>query len=287
MRFSTVLIPYSVWTRYFTPTEWAAAFARGYIVLISPTDYFGRLQNNTELAENRLILGENALVFYETREQWNTHNPSSLNWVPATSRLSPLNGQYVARIPAITATDNGDKIIRGFNTKKPKGAGIRVYEYASKSAIEQCRLQLEALFWLCADADAVVVANGMGLEDAAKRKQGIIRICEDRQLLDYGRLVKARILNEQRRTICPLCLEELSSQGFFSRMEQAEGREVLDLTVTQLNLFHIEELRMGAFNHHPYNLGWGHHHCNVVVKDSGIAKTLEWMRKVVEKNTTP
>jgi ribosomal protein L34 len=172
------------------------------------------------------------------------------------------------------------------NTKKPKGAGIRVFEYASKSEIEQCRIQLEAIFWLCVDADAVVVANGMSLEDAAKRKQGIIRLCEDGQLLDYDRLIKSRILNEQRRTICPLCLEELSSQGFFSRMEQAEGREVLDLTVTQLNLFHIEELRMGAFNHRPYNLGWGHHHCNVVGKDSGIAETLEWMRKVVDRNAT-
>lgn len=67
-------------------------------------------------------------------------------------------------------------------------------------------------------------------------------------------------------------------------MEQAEGREVLDLTITQVNLFHINELRVGVFNHRPYNLGWGHHHCNVVVKDSGIDKTLLWMRDVVERN---
>jgi hypothetical protein len=118
-RFSTVLIPYSVWTRHFTPTEWAATFARGYIVLISPTDYFGRLQNNTELAENKLTLGENSLVFYQTRKEWNAHDPGPLNWVPATSRLSPLNGQYVARISANTAADNGDKIIRGFNMTLP------------------------------------------------------------------------------------------------------------------------------------------------------------------------
>jgi hypothetical protein len=81
-----------------------------------------------------------------------------------------------------------------------------------------------------------------------------------------------------------LCLEELPSQGFFSRMEQAEGRVVPDLTITQLNLFHIAELRVGALNHRPYNVGWGHHHCNVVVKDSGISKTLEWMRDVLNRN---
>ena len=102
--------------------------------------------------------------------------------------------------------------------------------------------------------------------------------------MDVARLTKARILNARGKTICPLCLEELSSQGFFNRMAQAEGREVTDLTITQLNLFHIEELRFGLLNHRPYNVGWGHHHCNVVVKDSGILATLEWMRQVLDRN---
>jgi hypothetical protein len=92
------------------------------------------------------------------------------------------------------------------------------------------------------------------------------------------------MLNARGKTICPLCLEELSSQGFFNRMAQAEGREVTDLTITQLNLFHIEELRYGLLNHRPYNVGWGHHHCNVVVKDSGILATLMWMGQVLSRN---
>jgi ribosomal protein L34 len=116
------------------------------------------------------------------------------------------------------------------------------------------------------------------------RRESKLRACEQTGLLDLKRLSDARIVNKKGRTVCPLCLEELSSQGFFSRMEQAEGRAVLDITVTHLNLFHIEELRMGSFNHRPYNLGWGHHHCNVVVKDSGILKTLGWMHMVVQKN---
>ena len=56
------------------------------------------------------------------------------------------------------------------------------------------------------------------------------------------------------------------------------------LTVTEVSLFHIRELRTGEFNHKPYNLGWGHHHCNVVVKDAGIDATLEWMREVIARN---
>ena len=99
-----------------------------------------------------------------------------------------------------------------------------------------------------------------------------------------GRNTSSRILNHSKITICPLCLEEVSAEGFFSKMEQANGREVLDLTITQLNLFHIEELSYGVFNHKPYNLGWGHHHCNVVVKDSGILETLQWMAEIVAEN---
>lgn len=56
------------------------------------------------------------------------------------------------------------------------------------------------------------------------------------------------------------------------------------MTVTEVSLFHIHELRTGEFNHVPYNLGWGHHHCNVVVKDSGIEQTLQWMRDVIWRN---
>ena len=283
-RNSTVLIPYPVWGRHFTPAEWAKNFEKGYIVLIPPAEYFDRLQHGAALAGIGLELGQNALVFYETRTQWLAHDPATLNWVPAESRLAPLRGQYVARISATTAADNGAKIVRGFTTKENKGAGIRVYEYANNEAIDHCRFQLEALFWLCIDAETVAVANGMTEANAALRKREILRLCEEHRLLDYARLAEVRILNRGRRTICPLCLQELSSQGFFSRMEQAEGREVLDLTVTQLNLFHIDELRMGAFNHRPYNLGWGHHHCNVVVKDAGIQKTLLWMDEVLKRN---
>ena len=120
--------------------------------------------------------------------------------------------------------------------------------------------------------------------DAATRKAAILAECRKIGLLDTERLSKARILNAQQNTICPLCLEELSGQRFFNRMEQAGGRNVPDLTVTQVNLFHIQELKTGILNHRPYNVGWGHHHCNVVVKDSGILETLVWMRDVVERN---
>ena len=282
-RSSTVLIPYACWDLCTMPPDAESKYEKGFIVLLSPSEYFGVENVATVLTAKGVAIGVNALVFYETREEWNAHNPDELNWQPAKRRVNPLGGQYVARISATTAAD-GKKIVRGFDTTKPKGAGIRVYEYASSEITAKCRLQLEALFWLCHDSEDVVVANGMTTAAAEGRKAAIMAKCKQSDLLDTTQLVSARVLNSRCKTICPLCLEELSGQGFFNRMEQAEGRLVHDLTITQLNLFHIAELRFGVLNHRPYNLGWGHHHCNVVVKDSGIQKTLEWMRQVVNRN---
>ncbi len=284
LRNSTVLIPYNSWE--LCKLEEPQVYENGFIVLISPDDYFATStwSIETELEEKGLELGVNALVFYETREQWIAYNPVALGWTSAIQRKNPLGGQYVARVPATTAAVNGEKVNLGFTQTGMKGAGIRVYEYASSTTIDYCRQQLEALFWMCRDSDAVAITNGMTAEQVAERKSANLSLCQQNGLLDIGQLIQARTLNRAGYTICPLCLDELSGQGFFNRLEQAEGREVPDLTVTQINLFHIEELRYGLLNHRPYNLGWGHHHCNVVVKDSGIFPTLEWMRGILDRN---
>nr|ADZ31428.3 PflMI [Pseudomonas fluorescens] len=283
-RNSTVLIPYLLWEQGAAPPPGEENFANGFITLVPPLHYFGTVNIDAELEMRGLEIGVNALVFYQTRTEWNVNNPENLGWEPAENRISPLGGQYVARIAATTALDNGEKIIRGFTTSKVKGAGIRLFEYAGEKDIRACRLQLEALFWMCRDSTEVAIINGMTAQDALSRSTYNAAECQKYDLLDLNRLHEARIINTDGRTICPLCLEELSGEGFLSRLEQAEGREVHDLTVTKLNLFHISELRFGVYNHKPYNLGWGHHHCNVVVKDSGIIETLQWMYEVVHRN---
>lgn len=285
-RSSTVLIPYRCWAICSKSTDGSRSYQNGFIVLVSPDDFFCSNHTKAELTGKGLSLGKNALVFYETRTQWDANNPESLKWKAANSRTNPLGGKYVARVPATTALEAGEKITRGFDVTSRKGAGIRVYEYASGDTMAKCRLQLEALFWLCTDSNEVALANGMTSKDASRRRERVFEQCVELGLLEAAKLTAARILNTKGRTICPLCLEELSGQGFFNRMEQAEGREVTDLTITQLNLFHIEELRFSVLNHRPYNVGWGHHHCNVVVKDFGILRTLKWMREVLDRNTS-
>lgn len=282
-RNSTILIPFHQFEKYRTEKVYSMDYENGFIVLISPVDYFEN--KNSNLKKLKLKLGENLLIFYETREDWIKYNPDEKGFSVATSRINPLGGEYIARIPATTASDNGGKINKGFNATSLKGAGIRAYEYASTTNIQNARLQLEAIFWHCRDADLVAFENGMSKDDVKKRKSWVIEESKNRGLLDYNKLQEKRILNSKNTAICPLCLEEISANGFFNKVPQAEGREVIDLTITQLNLFHIHELRYGEFNHIPYNLGWGHHFCNVVVKDSGIDNTIKWMIDVLKRNS--
>lgn len=285
-RNNTVLIPFHQWYKNHQLRKDAYKFEKGYIVLISPNDYFSQKNPVKFLESFSLNIGKNALVFYETREAWDAYPPSEYNWNCANNRIAPLGGQFVARVPANTSMDNSraQKVNLGYATKSCKGAGIRLYEYASQKTIKECRLQLEGIFWLCFDSINAVVEQGMCKVDAELRKQLILDECKTKNLLNLDRLRSKRIINVHNHTICPLCLRELSGDEFFNRLAQPEGREVPDLTVTQVNLFHIEELKYGAFNHRQYNLGWGCHFCNVVVKDSGIFPTLSWMQEVILKN---
>lgn len=281
-RNSTVLIPFNEFEKCKKAPGGNGYYENGFIVLISPEDY-----NNPDkfqkFKELKLKLGVNMLIFYETRDQWNRFPPSK-KWMPASSRKKPLKGQFVARIPATTAQNQG-KIILGFNTSDMKGAGIRVYEYATSSTILKCKKQLELLFWSCKDIDKLIeMLTDFTKEDVKKYIANLRKEAEEENLYDKENLIQARIIDNNGFTICPLCLKHISAIGFCSKIQQAEGREVPDLTVTEVSLFHIKELRTGEFNHRPYNLGWGHHHCNVVVKDSGIEDTLRWMKDVLQRN---
>jgi hypothetical protein len=165
-----------------------------------------------------------------------------------------------------------------------KGAGIRVYEYASSENLSLTRLQLEALLWACDDAVPAMVAVGMEREQAEQRRAGVLGQASELNLMDEARLRQVRILDAAAQTVCPLCLLPVSAADFMSRLVQAPGRETYALTVTEISLFHVAELRVGTLGHRPYNLGWGHHHCNVVAKDSGIEQTLDWMNAVLARN---
>lgn len=278
-RNSTVLIPLSVWRDHTNMRS--VPYENGFIVLVPPTDYFETF--GQDISTLGLTLGSNALVYYEKRDDWLKYSPEKFGFVEPSSRKAPLEGHFAARI-ANTTAEGDSRINIGFTSTGLKGAGIRLYEYADKTALDTTRLQLEAVFWHAVDVDEKMLSAGMSADEIKGRKNPVIGKADQRGLLDYGQLVEARVLNSSHELVCPLCLEPISAAGFLSRLPQASGRERHDLTVTEINLFHIEELAFGKFNHRPYNLGWGHHHCNVVCKDAGIGQTLEWMKGVLERN---
>lgn len=280
-RNSTVLIPYKDYVSCKTAPSNNGKYENGFIVLIKPEEYFDE-KTKIELSKHKLVLGENLLVFYETRGQWKQY-PIPQEWEPASARQNPLKGKYVARIPA-TTSEGESKIIQGFTTSQMKGAGIRVYEYADKATIKACKIQLEFLFWSCKDIDKLIQQKGLNRTFVDQRIATIKDEAKRLGLDDRQKLIDARIVDEEGYTICPLCLKHISAIGFCDKIQQAVGREVPDLTVTEISLFHIQELRTGEFNHRTYNLGWGHHHCNVVVKDAGILSTLDWMKEVLKRN---
>lgn len=279
-RASTVLIPLPVYIEHEAIRN--MDYENGSIVLVRPKEYFEEY-GDARLRNYGLEIGSNALIFYEIREEWNRWNPDKLGYQEPVSRRSPLGGEYVARI-ANTIAAGDERINRGYTSTGLKGAGIRLFEYAPNDVIRQCRIQLEAIFWCAVDSTEEMLAAGMTAKDVEVRRKAIFDIATDQGLFDQDQLRGTRILNEDGELICPLCMDWVSAAGFLNRLLQAAGRERHDLTVTEINLFHIVELAYGAWNHRPYNLGWGHHHCNVVCKDAGIYPTLDWMRDVLRRN---
>ncbi|MHB7575249.1 BstXI family restriction endonuclease [Klebsiella pneumoniae] len=286
-RNSTVLIPFELILSEGNRDVLRKDYDNGYIVLIPPDYLFGERRNETLSIMNdcELILGVNCLVFYSQRYQYVDYNPRDfgLRSTQPMNRTGDLGGDYVCRISG-TTSENMGRISFGYNITTSKGTGIRVFEYADKEVIEKARIQLEAIYWLCHDSLDAAIEYGMPPEDAEERKRLALEAANQQGLLNEIDLISNRIIDVDKDTVCPLCLAKISAKGFFSKVEQQEFRRVHDLTITEINLFHINELRYGHFNHKPYNLGWGHHHCNVVVKDSGIENTLEWMHEVLVRN---
>lgn len=290
LRNSTVLIDWEYWSKCKTPGDVRTAYEGGYIVLVNPTWYFTTPQADQLLADEGIALAQNAVLLFQQRAQWDTYKlpmgallPNGVAFSPPLQRSAPIGGCVLARVHSTTSR-NSEAITWGYDEPSLRGAGIRVYEYASTETIASTRIQLEALFWLSHGSVDAAIHGGMTRDGARIRRDRVIEIATRDQLLDARRLTSLRILDAHEQCICPLCRVPIEAEDFFLRGDQAEGRETWDITITEISLFHVEELRVGRLQHRPYNLGWGHHYCNVVAKDAGIDQTLKWMAQVIETN---
>ncbi|MFR9730391.1 BstXI family restriction endonuclease [Saccharopolyspora sp. MS10] len=286
-RNNRVLINWESWSLCKFPDDETEEYEKGFCVLVSPSWYFENPNADEELAAEGIEIGTNAVIFFQRRQDWEVYSPkggvlsNGKEFTPANSRENPVGGTYCARIHA-TVSDGATSIEEGFNSNKTRGAGIRVYEYASSQTMADAELQLEAMLWHCYDAEEVMIDENMSPIDVSLRKGHQLEEARQRGLLNIERLQTVRMIDRESNTVCPLCLERISATDFFKRSKQADGRETYDLTTTEISLFHIQELRVGNLLHKSYNLGWGHHFCNVVAKDAGIIPTLKWMKSVLD-----
>jgi len=202
IRTSTVLIPYDRWEESPAPPPGETGFEKGFIVLLPPAMYFGMERPAAELATRGLELGRNALVFYQLRTDWERFPPGANRWRPATHRTNPLGGEYVARIAGTTAHQHGGRINEGFTTTNIKGAGIRLFEYASSTTTTLCRIQLEALYWLCDDSTECALKYGMTGEEVRGRKAACIDEATRLNLLDLAKMKSQRFGAGAKLTAC-------------------------------------------------------------------------------------
>ena len=230
-----------------------------------PANYWDENGHVDELFDRSVVIGENAYVYYETRAEWTEHPPPQ-GWRPMPGREG--GGQYVARIYGVNAGEGGDAISLG----APTGMGIRFYEYASRRDTDEGALQLAWLAWHTEGSDR------------ARMPLSLAREIRERGLDDTGRLREVgavRIEASGFVPVCPLCQRDIKLAELMTNVEQAEGREVAALRITEVNLFHLKDLLPGEYNHRPYLLGWGHHRCNVAAADFGVRGTVEWMAQIV------
>ncbi|MFD1605369.1 BstXI family restriction endonuclease [Flavobacterium artemisiae] len=278
-RNGTVLIPFESIRLFDISIFTSDKFESGFIVLLSPEEYYTNPDTVLLMRARKLKLGVNAILLYETRAQWNEFNPYRNKLNIAEKRTSPIDGHFVARIPS--TSKNEEKVILGFNTSSCKGAGIRVSEYASLSTIKSSHLQLEYLFWLCHNSKEIALGAGMTDSEIENRITAITAACNNQKLSNTDRLYKARIIDSAKNTICPLCLKKLSAENFLINFFESAEKSDINKEISPINLFYINQLKTGEFNHTPYNLAWGHQNCNMICKETGVIETIKWMKEIV------
>lgn len=243
--------------------------------MVRPQEYFAADGSKRTDFDDSVRLGESAFVYYDNRRDWRQHPPPD-EWMVCEDRSG--RGHYLARVPATTATnaEEAREVVLG----APQG--IRFFEYAPPDAVDNTVAQLAWLAWHTVGIELVRTFEGDGPPSRLTEFLQSRGLANEEEFLRLGAVT--RLDSGALRAICPLCRCEIEASGLMSRIEQMEGREVVDLTVTEINLFHLQELRPGEYNHRPYNLAWGHHHCNAVARDIGVTATVEWMVEVLRRH---
>ena len=239
-----------------------ALYEDGYIIRILPEQYFeakNRPKKEFKKKNAKLNIGDNAFVLYRTHDSFRKFPPLR-SW---DVRGLVKDGESRNRSGAVVI-DTGHYVLRlstiGSATVREEGPpqGIFAPEYSNEKTnyLSQC-----VLAWLIihtvnspyttqqAEHLKVILGNEKLLED---------KIWEWRGILRHG------------LTACPLCYKFIRYSQLHEMLVLDEEQALENAAVqiegstrsTIVNLFHLEPLRYGIFQHKPSTVGWGHAICN-------------------------
>jgi len=305
-----VLMQYVTWKRL-KEEDLLDRYKEGYVVVLKPNEYFNEYGNKKDGLHDDLKIGENAIIYYKRMSDLKKYEPKDeWNEVLETSTKGPggWEGHYAINIlnakpqkkTAITKSGSSTVEKKG---KKQAGLGNYDYDYASEKTMENVCYQLAFLIWklpnikdhlldLAQDETESYKKRKVELKRMKEKgyeayldicKNHVMEYCEENNLDNSDKLEEIGAYKKDGdRPCCPLCLEELRCEDFFKRIEQDEGRQIHNSTITNISLFHIKCLRPEKIRHKPYNLGWGHHHCNTIQGRKGIKETVESLKEIIK-----
>jgi len=263
-RASKVAIPLDVYVQY--PALGTHAYDSGFIVYATPQEHFSGSVPNT------LVLGRDYIVLYSKASQL-TANPPPPGWnifelvdsngasVTTWNTASTWRGEYYVRVK----TDGKWT----YGAGRVKAIGIRQDEYCSR--VDQ-RFIVGQMAYLAWSMPGTRTRFGV-----AATPQYLIDFLSANNMLDLPRMQAVGMIGSNGIAQCPFCREELTYQELVDQANQQVGRQLSSSNATALHLMHIEPLKMGSFNHKPYNLAFGHAKCNHAQGEDSISDSIAFL----------
>jgi hypothetical protein len=284
---------------------------RGFVIRLRPDDYFDKKGNKKSNLHNSIILGKNAFIYFKNINDWNKYKSKCSNFKEVVelyttndeiSNNDQWKGEYCKFITNTTpqqislicssGTKTNEqnlkfeelKTIYGNDIPKQAGLGNYDYDYASSKEIKNVCYQLSMMLFRVPGMKKYLKKLTPDINETKinEVEKHIINYCKLNKLSEFKKLVKIRALDKKNFIpICPLCLSKLDAKSFFEVAKQDEGREEEDNTQSEIVLMHIDALAPAKFNHHTYNLGWGHKDCNTIQGPKSIEETLIKLNEIV------
>ena len=186
-----------------------------------------------------------------------------------------------------------------------KGLGNFEYDYCDTLMMEKVLYQISYLMWkttgmkeyiidLAVNKKIPINLNGKSISIINDKfgsienyinecEKHVETYCQNNNLIDANKLEESNILKNDK-TICPLCLKKINPDEFFTGIEQDSGRKSSQNTIKKIELMHVEPLHPEKLNHTIYNLGWGHHYCNLFQGGKSIEETKKLMISILEQS---